>query len=189
MDPQVKKAYVRKAQIGVFSGVACFFILPFVFHAIGIAGKAALVMGVLLFFWGGIMLALSKGRSPYWGLLGITLIGVGLIEMLNDQSVLEEWKKAEAKVNLKARAFALFITIGQFPIFIISLNLFKDESSKYVIDSFTKAFAVTTGILIILGLLFTFTLSCPWCKKRVSLTKDMKKDYRTCEHCAKNWRF
>lgn len=189
MDPSTKRSYVRKGQIGVFGGVAAFVILPFVFRLISFPHYGAFLVGLALFVWGGCMLALSKGRSPFWGVLGVTLVGIGFIDTLKDKEVLDEWSKVKAKINYKARFIGLIFMFSQIPIFIFSVNMFRDGSTGVGFNNFLKTTGVFFGLFLLVMGLFSYLINCPWCKKRSSLMKSNQGNYYTCEHCKNNWRY
>jgi len=108
--------------------------------------------------------------------------------MLKDKSALDEWKKVDAKVNLKARLFGLFIMLSQIPVFFFSIYLFQEDLEKSGFSSFLISVCVSVAYLIIMILLYSLIHSCPWCKKKISLFKMPNKGYHTCEYCNKNWR-
>ena len=140
MDPEIKKSFVRKMQFGVFGGFASFFFMPFIFKFIGLPPKAGLIVAFALFLYGGVMLALSKGRSPLWGILGITLVGIGIVDMLTDKSVLEEWSTEDAKVNKTARFLWVLMILSQVYIFIVAATLFNNDPKMSGFASFVYSF-------------------------------------------------
>lgn len=190
MDLEIKKTFVRRMQFSVFGGFASFFFMSFIFKFIGLPTKASLFVAFSLFLYGGVMLALSKGRSPLWGILGITLVGIGIVNMLTDKPVLEEWSREDAKVNKRARFFGIFMMLSQFPLFIIASFIFSKDEKASGFSIFMNTGGVIFGWFFLMLGLFMFLLRCPWCKKKIKgMKKSQSGNFQVCEHCNKNWRY
>ena len=80
--------YKTKSNIGIASGFGAQivgFMLPEEPAMIGLLSLLLLLGGVVLICWGCVCYAKGKGRSGFWGILGITsLLGLIILVLLPD---------------------------------------------------------------------------------------------------------